>query len=39
LKATKLIRKNRIKTVFIDGTDSEEIIRAVEGKHNGTIIE
>jgi uridylate kinase len=39
LKATKLIKKNKIKTVFIDGNDPEEIIRAVEGKHHGTIIE
>ena len=39
LKATKLIRKTKIKTIFIDGNDPEEIIRAVEGKHNGTVIE
>jgi uridylate kinase len=39
LKATKLIKKNKIKTVFIDGNNPEEIIRAVEGKHHGTIIE
>jgi uridylate kinase len=39
LKATKLIRKIKIKTIFIDGNDPEEIVRAVEGKHNGTIIE
>jgi len=39
LKATKLIKKNKIKTVFIDGNDPEEIVRAVEGKHHGTIIE
>jgi len=38
LKATKLIKKNKIKTVFIDGTDSEEIMRAVEGKHSGTVV-
>ena len=38
LKATKLIRKNKIKTIFIDGTDPEEILRAVEGKHYGTVI-
>lgn len=36
LKATKLIKKNKIKTVFIDGRDPEEIIRAVSGKHDGT---
>jgi len=39
LKATKLIKKNKIKTIFVDGRDPEEIIRAVEGKHNGTVIE
>ncbi len=39
LKATKLIKKNKIKTIFIDGNDPEEIIKAVEGKHHGTIIE
>jgi uridylate kinase len=39
LKATKLIKKNKIKTVFIDGSDPEEIVRAVEGKHHGTSIE
>jgi uridylate kinase len=39
LKATKLIKKNKIKTIFIDGSDPEEIVRAVEGKHHGTSIE
>ncbi len=39
LKATKLIRKAKIKTVFIDGNDPEEIVKAVEGKHKGTIVE
>jgi len=38
LKATKLIKKNKIKTIFIDGTDPEEIVRAVEGKHKGTVV-
>jgi len=38
LKATKLIRKHRIKTVIIDSTDPAEIIRAVEGGHSGTIV-
>ena len=38
LKATRLIKKARIKTIFIDGRDPEEIIRAVEGRHNGTIV-
>jgi uridylate kinase len=39
LAATKLIKKAKIKTIFIDGNDSQEILRAVEGKHNGTVIE
>jgi len=39
LKATKLIKKIKIKTIFIDGNDPEEIIRAVVRKHSGTIIE
>jgi len=39
LKATRLIKKNKIKTIFINGTDPEEIVRAVEGKHHGTVIE
>jgi len=38
LKATRLIKKNKIKTIFIDGNDPEEIIRAVEGKHHGTVV-
>ena len=39
LKATRLIKKNKIKTIFIDGNDPEEIIRAVQGKHHGTVVE
>ncbi|MDI6826672.1 MAG: UMP kinase [Candidatus Aenigmarchaeota archaeon] len=39
LKAARLIKKNKIKTIFVDGTDPEEIIRTVEGKHHGTVIE
>jgi uridylate kinase len=38
LPATKLIKKLKLKTVFIDGNDPEEILRAVEGNHNGTVI-
>jgi len=38
LKATQLIKKAKIKTIFIDGTDPEEIVRAVEGKHKGTVV-
>lgn len=36
LKATRLARKLRIRIVFVDGTDPEEIVRAVEGGHGGT---
>jgi uridylate kinase len=39
LKATRLIKKNKIKTIFIDGSNPEEILRAVEGKHHGTVVE
>jgi len=39
MKATQLIRKFKIKTIFIDGREPEEIIRAVEGMHNGTTVE
>jgi len=39
IKATKLIKKLKLKTIFIDGTDPEEIIRAVEGNHHGTVIQ
>jgi uridylate kinase len=38
LKAAKLIKKNKIRTIFINGEDSEEIVRAVEGKHHGTVV-
>jgi uridylate kinase len=38
LPATKLIKKMKLKTIFIDGNDPEEILRAVEGTHNGTVI-
>jgi uridylate kinase len=38
LPATKLIKKIKIKTIFVDGNDPEEIIRAVKGKHNGTTV-
>ena len=36
LKATKLAAKCGIAVIFIDGTDPEEIIRAVNGSHRGT---
>jgi len=38
LKATKLIRKEKIRTVIINATNPEEIIKAMKGKHKGTII-
>ncbi|MCW3991125.1 MAG: UMP kinase [Candidatus Bathyarchaeota archaeon] len=38
LKAARLARGCHIPLVFIDGTDPEEIIRAVEGGHSGTEI-
>jgi len=38
LKAARLARRRRIPLVFVDGTDPEEIIRAVEGGHSGTEI-
>lgn len=39
LPATKLIKKARIKTVFINGNDPDEIKRAVDGTHHGSIVE
>jgi uridylate kinase len=38
LKAAKLIKKARIKTLIIDGRDPKNILKAVEGKVVGTII-
>jgi len=38
LKAVKLARRLKIPMVFVNGTDPEEIMRAVEGGHNGTEI-
>jgi len=40
LHAVEVVHKYKIKGILIDGyTNPEEIIRAVEGKHNGTVIE
>ena len=39
LPATRLIKKLKLRTIFINGNDPEEIVRAVEGTHNGTVIE
>jgi uridylate kinase len=38
LKAAKLIRKAKIKTVIIDGRNPKNILKAVEGKIIGTVI-
>jgi uridylate kinase len=38
LKAARLAKKTRIPVVFIDGTDPEEIKRAVEGTHGGSLV-
>jgi len=32
------LKKNKIKLVIINGTDPEEIIRAVEGTHHGSVV-
>ena len=38
LKGVRLARKLGIPIIIIDGTDPEEIIRAVNGTHNGTVV-
>lgn len=38
LKAAELIKRFKIKTILIDGNNPEEIIKAVEGQHNGTVV-
>lgn len=38
LKAVRLAKKLDIPIIIIDGTDPEEILRAVEGTHNGSTI-
>ena len=38
LKGVKKAKKDCIPLIIIDGTDPDEIIRAVEGTHNGSII-
>lgn len=38
LKAVRLAARLGIPLVFVDGTDPEEIIRAVSGTHNGTTV-
>jgi uridylate kinase len=36
--AAKIIQRCGIKTIVIDGTDPENIVEAVAGRHNGTLI-
>jgi len=38
LPGARVIKRAKIKTIVINGIDPEEIIRAVEGKHKGTVI-
>lgn len=38
LAGAKVIKKAKIKTVIIDGSDPEEILRAAEGKHSGSVV-
>jgi uridylate kinase len=38
LQATKLIKKLKIKTVFINGNDPQELLRAIDGTHNGSTV-
>jgi len=38
LKAVRLAKRAGIPIVFIDGTDPEEIRRAVEGTYSGSIV-
>lgn len=38
LKATRLAKRLGIPVVFVDGSDPEEIIRAIEGGHRGTLV-
>ena len=38
LKGARLLKEIKAKLIIIDGNDSQEIVKAVEGKHNGTII-
>ena len=38
LKAIDILEKSKIKLVVIDGSDPEEILRAAEGKHSGSVV-
>jgi uridylate kinase len=39
LVAAKLIKKLKLKAIFLNGNDPQEILRAVEGRGSGTVIE
>ncbi len=39
LRAAEMISHAKIKAIFIDGTDAEEIYRAAFGKHHGSVVE
>lgn len=38
LSAAKIIERSKIKTIIVNGSDPEEILRAVEGRHKGSEI-
>lgn len=38
LKGAKLLKEIKAKLVIIDGSNPEEIVNAVEGNHNGTVV-
>ncbi len=38
LKAVEILKRERIKLVIVDGSDPNEILRAIQGNHNGTTI-
>ena len=38
LKAVRRAKKLGVPLVFVDGTDPEELVRAVEGGHSGTLV-
>jgi uridylate kinase len=38
LKAVRLAARLNIPVVFVDGSDPQEIVRAVEGGHSGTVV-
>jgi len=39
LAAAKLIKKLKLKAIFLNGNDPQEILRAVDGKSSGTVVE